>query len=84
MELPAVPLDDAIDLATVSDRLNNPEVAAYFRGNAHRLASVRAIISLLDLPAPDWSRRSLSGRASVHKAAIDRWKADNPDEAASR
>lgn len=71
---------DALDMMTVADRLNDERVAEYFRGNDHRIAACRAMISLLDLPCPDWARRSLSGRAAVHKAAINRFKADHPQE----
>jgi len=84
MDLPCDQRQDALDMMTISDRLSDPRVADYFRGNAHRLASARALFDLLDLPSPDWARRSLSGRASIHKAAIDRWKADHPHERATR
>jgi len=72
--------EDCQDMMALSDRLNHPEVAAYFDGNGHRRATVRAIFDIMGAAPPTWLERSPSGRASVTKAAMDRFRADNPQE----
>lgn len=63
----------------MQDRLADPRVEEYFLGNRNRTAAARAMLDLLDVPPPPWAIRSPSGRAAVTKAAMARFKADNPD-----
>ena len=57
---------------------NNPDVAAYFTGNDHRIATCRAMLDLLCIPYPDWAKRGLSGRAGHRKAVMQAYNRDNP------
>lgn len=72
--------DDRTAMMAAADRLSDPRVADYFTGNGHRLAAARAMLDLFDLPPPPWAQRSPSGRAAVTKAAMARFREDNPQE----
>lgn len=64
----------------IGDRLADPRVETYFTRDRHKQAATRGLLELLGVPLPDWAQRSLSGRAAVAKAAVDRFRDDNPME----
>ncbi|MBX7482964.1 hypothetical protein [Qipengyuania qiaonensis] len=66
-------------LAVITDRLSDPRVADFFAHNAHRKAATRALLDLLGVPLPSWAQRNAGGRAAVTKAAMTRFRQDNPD-----
>lgn len=78
------PRETQLDLMAIADRLNDPQVEEYLSGNRHRLATTRAVLELLEVPLPNWAERNISGRAAVTKAAIERWRDDNPHARLSR
>ena len=80
MNLASDPADDRRAMMLISDRLADPRVRAFFTQNRHKQSATRALLDLLGIPLPDWAERSPSGRAAVTKAALARFKADNPDE----
>ena len=64
----------------ISDRLADPRVEQFFNLNKNKQAATRGLLELLGVPLPDWAERSLSGRAAVAKAAVARFRDDNPQE----
>jgi hypothetical protein len=84
MDFPTDPHADRIAAFEVAHRLNNPAVEAYFTRNTHRIAATRALLDLLEIPAPEWAHRKASGQAAITKAAVARFKADNPQERVPR
>lgn len=72
--------DDAVALNYIADRLNDPRVEQYFTQNRHKQSATRGLLDLLGVPLPEWAARNLSGRAGATKAAMNRFKADNPQE----
>lgn len=72
--------DEAVALSYISDRLNDPRVAEFFTQNRHKQSATRGLLDLLGVPLPDWAQRNLSGRAAAAKAALDRFRADHPEE----
>jgi hypothetical protein len=77
------PTDDReayLAMAYIKARLADPRVEAMFTTNRHKQSATRGLLELFDVPLPDWAERSPSGQAARHKAAIDRFKADNPQE----
>jgi len=81
MDLPTSPADDARAMMLISDRLADPRVQQFFSVNRHKQAATRALLEVLGIPLPKWAQRSPSGRAARHKAALDRFQADNLEEA---
>jgi hypothetical protein len=84
-------MDLASDLAAdrrammlITDRLQDPRVEEFFNHNDHRKAATRALMDLLGVPLPEWAKRRVSGRAAANKAAIDRFRADNPQASLPR
>lgn len=75
---------DNFALMRISDRLSDPRLADYFAGNAHRIATFRALVEVLDLPLPDWAERGVGGRTNATKEALNRFRQDYPDEALPR
>jgi len=80
MSNPTNPYDEAVALNYISDRLNDPRVEQFFTLNRHKQAATRGLLDLLGVPLPDWAQRNLSGRAGAAKAAVDRFRADHPQE----
>jgi len=74
------PYDEAVALNYISDRLNDPRVEQFFTQNRHKQSATRGLLDLLGVPLPQWAQRSFSGRAGVAKAAMDRFRGDNPHE----
>lgn len=70
----------ATAMAEISDRLNDPQIAAFFTKNRHKQAATRELLNLLGIPLPTWATRQLNGQAAINKAAIDRFRADHPQE----
>ena len=70
--------DAACALNYIGDRLADPQVEAFFSSNRHKQSATRGLLDLLGVPLPGWAQRSLSGRAAVTKAAIDRFREDHP------
>lgn len=62
----------------IGDRLADPRVEDYFTRDRHKQAATRGLLELLGVPLPQWAQRSPSGRASIAKAAMDRFRADHP------
>ena len=79
MDFPSDPRADRHTMFAIADRLNHPAVETYLTGNAHRIATTRVLLDLLDIPAPEWAHRNPSGRAAITKAAVARFKPDHPD-----
>jgi hypothetical protein len=74
------PYDEAVALNYISDRLSDPRIEQFFTLNRHKQAATRALLDLLGVPLPDWATRKLNGSAAANKAAMDRFRADNPQE----
>lgn len=72
--------DEAVALNIIADRLNDPRVEQYFTQSRHKQSATRGLLDLLGIPLPDWAQRNLSGRAGAAKAALDRFRADHPQE----
>lgn len=72
------PADDARAIMLITQRLTDPQVQQFFTGNRHKQAATRALLEVLGVPLPSWMQRSPSGRAAQHRAAVDRFLADNP------
>lgn len=64
----------------IGDRLADPRVQEFFSLNKNKASATRGILELLGVPLPQWAQRSPSGRAAVAKAAVDRFRADHPQE----
>lgn len=64
----------------ICDLLNDPKVEEFFSSNRHKQSATRGLLELLDVPLPDWATRNPSGRAAVTKAAVNRFRADHPQE----
>jgi hypothetical protein len=67
-------------MAYINARLEDPRVEEHFTKDRHKQAATRALLDLLDVPLPSWAERSISGRASVTKAGMERFRQDNPQE----
>ena len=80
MEIEHDPRSDQRALMIISDRLADPELERFFTHNAHRRAATRALLELLGVPLPSWAQRHVNGRSAATKAALARYRADNPDE----
>lgn len=66
---------DTIELAA---RLEHPSISAYFTGNGHRMAAIRALLDLMNMPYPAWAARGISGVSSAKRDAVVAFIADNP------
>ena len=80
MDLPTDAAADRRALARISDRLSDPELEKFFTHNAHRRAATRSLLELLGVPLPSWAQRNVSGRTAATKAALTRFRQDNPDQ----
>ena len=58
-------------------RLEHPNIAAYFTGNGHRIASFRTLLDILNIPLPQWAARGISGVGSARQDAVAAYQADN-------
>lgn len=76
--------DEGAALAFISDRLTDPRIEAYFTQNRHKQSATRGLLELFGVPLPEWATRKLNGQAAVAKAALDRFRADNPHDTAKR
>ena len=80
MDFQTDPGADRRALMLISDRLSDPALERFFNHNAHRRAATRSLLELLGVPLPSWAERNVSGRTAATKAALSRFKADNPDD----
>lgn len=64
----------------IGDRLADPKLERFFANDKNKRSATRGLLELLGVPLPDWAQRSPSGRAAVSKAAVDRFRADHPQE----
>ena len=67
-----------LDTPELSQRLNRPEVAAYFAGNGHRIAAFRALLDLLSIQHPEWAVRGISGAGSTRRNIMTAYQTDHP------
>ena len=65
----------ATGLAALQD---NKDLISYFQGNGHRMAACRAMLDLLEIPAPGWAYRNPSGRAAQTATMVASFRDDNP------
>ena len=77
---PNDPGGDRLALMRVSDCLSDPSVEDYLTGNGHRIAATRFLLEALHIPLPNWAERGVSGRRAATKAALARFRQDNPDQ----
>lgn len=67
-----------MDQNELAARLEHPSISAYFKGNGHRMAAIRALLDLMNMPYPAWAARGISGVSSAKRNAVVAFIADNP------
>lgn len=67
-----------MDTNELAARLEHPSISAYFTGNGHRMAAIRALLDLMNMPYPAWAARGISGVSSAKRNAVVAFIADNP------
>lgn len=71
--------DNTVSATGLAALQDNQDLIRYFQGNGHRMAACRAMLDLLDIPAPGWAYRNPSGRAAQTAAMVASFRDDNPN-----
>ena len=74
----ATPDDNTVSATGLAALQDNKDLIRYFSGNGHRMAACRAMLDLLDIPAPGWAYRNPSGRAAQTATMVASFRDDNP------